>query len=296
MPEGDTLFKIARTLHAVLAGKGLTRVRARDPRIAEAALAGRTVTLVEQRGKWLLVHLDDGRVLATHLRLTGSWHLYREGEKWQRAEKLLRLALDVPGFSAVCFNAPVVELLTPAQLRAHPVLATLGPDAISDDFDAAEALRRLRALGETAVGEALLAQGALSGLGNVYKAEALFLAGQDPFAKVSQLSDEQLAKLVEVGHKLMRENRFSGPRVTMPTLGGGSARWVYGRAGQPCRTCQETIRMRRQGSLGRSTYYCPRCQSVSELAGAPVWAGGPASGQGRPLAPRMRRRAARYEP
>jgi endonuclease-8 len=247
-----------------LTGKRLLRVRSPNARIARADFTGRTIAKVEPRGKNLLVHLDDGRAFWTHLRMSGSWHVYRTGEKWFRSEATMKVALDVEGFAAVLFNAPVCELLTPAQLRDNPTLRDLGPDASAATFDAAEAQRRLRTLGDLALGEAILRQHAISGPGNVFKSEVLFVLGQDPFVKVADVSDERLGQIVAEMRKLMLQNRYSSARITRQSLGGQGSRWVYGRSGQPCRRCGTRIRMRRQGQLGRSTYYCPRCQGVVE--------------------------------
>ncbi len=264
MPEGDTIFKIARTLRAVLEGKRLVRVRSPLIAIEGASLAGLTVTSVESRGKNLLIHLEDGRALWTHLRMSGSWHVYRAGERWRRGDRQLRLALEVEGWAAACFNAQVVELLTPLQLRGERMLQ-LGPDGSAPDFDADEARRRLRALAELPIGEAIVHQRALAGLGNVLKSELLFSARQDPFAQVRALSDERLAELVALARRSLLENRHSRGRVTRRSLDGPDSRWVYRREGEPCRRCGAPIAMARQGALLRSTYYCPRCQAPAPI-------------------------------
>ncbi len=259
MPEGDTLFKIARTLHAVLAGKALTRVRSTLPRIAAADLVGHLIPKVEARGKNLLVHLDDGRALWTHLKMSGSWHVYRAGEKWQRPERQMRLALDVHDFCAVCFNAPLVELLSAMGLREERMLQ-LGPDGSAAEFDADEAFRRLRALSDLELGEALVRQHALAGLGNVFKSEMLFMLRLDPFMKLAEVDDARLTALVALGRKLLLDNRYSPTRITRRSLQGEGSRWVYGRQGEPCRKCGVPIEMQRQGQPLRSTYFCPACQ------------------------------------
>ena len=266
MPEGDTIFKVARTLKAVLEGKAILALRSPIAKIAAANLVGRKITGVEPRGKNLLIHLGDGGALWSHLRMSGSWHVYRTAEAWQRPLFQMKIAIDVEGFCAVLFNAPVCELLSAAELRTHPILHGLGPDASAEGFDPAEAERRLRGLGDLALGEAVLRQHAWSGLGNVFKSEVLFLLGQDPFVLVSALPDGKLAEIVALGRKLMLENRFTATRITRRSLEGQGTRWVYGRSGQPCRKCATPIKMRRQGQSGRSTYYCPRCQRVPAFA------------------------------
>ena len=263
MPEGDTIFKVARTLRAVLEGKTLLGVRSPLPQIDCARLVNHSVREVEARGKNLLIHLDDDRAFWTHLRMSGSWHVYRAGEKWLRPQRQMRLSLDVEGFCAVCFNAPVVELLTPLQLRGEKRLQP-GPDGSAERFDAEEAERRLRALADLPLGEAIVRQDALAGLGNVLKSELLFILRLDPFAPVSALTSARLVQLVASARALLLDNRHSSTRVTRRSLDGPGTRWVYGRQGEACRRCGETVKMKRQGQLLRSTYFCPRCQSGSD--------------------------------
>src|SRR2546421_7708850 len=182
MPEGDNLFRAATALRKALQGSRVAAFHSNVPRVLRALeekpLDGARIESVAARGKHLLVGFDDGRVLHTHLRMSGSWHLYRKGERWRRPERNASAAVETDGgLIAVCFDAPVVELTTAFGLRG---LDRLGPDATTDTFDAAEALRRLRARGELPVGEALLAQRALAGGGDGIKAEARFLSPQGP--------------------------------------------------------------------------------------------------------------------
>lgn len=259
MPEGDTIFRAARTLEKVLSGQVVTGARSTVPSVLAERLTGRTVARVEARGKNLLIHFDDGRVLHTHMRMTGSWHVYRPGERWQRPERQARVVLETERFVAVCFAAPVVALLSAAELARHPSLSRLGPDPLSPAFDREEARRRLRELGERPVGEALLRQSALAGVGNVYKSETLFLCATDPFRLVRDLSDPELDRLVATARKLLSANVGAGPRTTRSSL-TRERTWVYGRSGEPCRRCGTQIRMRRQGPEARSTYWCETCQ------------------------------------
>lgn len=259
MPEGDTIFRAARTLSKVLDGKTLIAVESPLPAIDGAGLAGRRVEKVEARGKNLLVAFDDGRVLHTHMRMTGSWHVYRPGERWQRPRRQARVVLATEEFVTVCFDAPVVRLLAPAEIPRDRLLAGLGPDILAPDFDLAEARRRLRGLGDLAIGEAVMRQSAVAGIGNVYKSETLFLCGIDPFASIAALSDRALGRILEKARALMQANLRGGPRETRPSL-TRERTWVYGRSGRTCRRCGTAIRMRRQGTDARSTYWCPRCQ------------------------------------
>lgn len=271
MPEGDTIFRTAEVLRAALAGKVVTALRSPLPALAEAGLPGRRVTAVEPRGKHLLIRFDDGRVLHTHMRMTGSWHVYRPAERWRKPERQARVAIEVEGrpgeagaagesLVAVCFNAPVVQLLTARGAARDRTLATLGPDLLAPDFDPVAARQGLRRHDDRPIGEALMAQQALAGIGNIYKSETLFLCGLNPFAPVAALSDADLDALVAKARALLSANLSGAPRRTVP-LGRGAGRlWVYGRGGEPCRRCGAAVRMRRQGEAARSTYWCPSCQ------------------------------------
>ena len=257
MPEGDTIWRAAKTLDRALAGRTLLAVRSPNPAIARARLAGGSVESVASQGKNLLIRFGDGRVLHTHMRMTGSWHIYRPGEPWQRPERQARVVLETDRFVAVCYNSPVEELLTAASLRSHRTQSGLGPDLLSPAFDSDEARRRLRGLDEVAIGEALMAQSALAGIGNVYKSETLFLCGVDPFRRVRDLTDVELEGVIAKARALMSANLTGRPRTTRR---GSDRTWVYRRRGRPCHRCGSTIQMRRQGTQGRSTYWCPGCQ------------------------------------
>ncbi len=189
MPEGDTILRAARALGRSLEGKPVTSFSSPLPALTDADLAGRRVDAVEARGKNLLIRFDDGRALVTHMRMTGSWHLYEPGQPWKKPARLARAVLATADAVAVCFNAPVVELLSPRQLVRSERLRRLGPDVLGPAFDASEAVRRLAALPDTPLGEALLAQSALAGIGNIYKSETLFACRADPFAPVAAFTD-----------------------------------------------------------------------------------------------------------
>ncbi|MEI9940486.1 MAG: DNA-formamidopyrimidine glycosylase family protein [Pseudomonadota bacterium] len=261
MPEGDTLHRTAHTLGRVLAGQRLLRVRSSVPAIAHAELAGHVVEAVTAQGKNLLVRFDDGRVLHTHLKMRGSWHVYRPDERFQRPEHQARVVLEVADALAVCFSAPTVRLLAPQAAAHDPYLNGLGPDLIPDEFDLTAAVARLEALAELSLGEALMTQTALSGIGNIYKSETLFLCRLQPFQPVSGLDHHALVRVVQTARELMRKNAEPGSPQRTTGAGSGGQYWVYRRSGRPCRVCGSIVRMRRQGALHRSTYYCPICQS-----------------------------------
>lgn len=261
MPEGDTLHRTAHTLGRVLAGQRLVRVRSSVPAIAHAELAGHVVEAVTAQGKNLLVRFDDGRVLHTHLKMRGAWHVYRLGERFQRPEHQARVVLEVADALAVCFAAPTVRLLPPNAAKNDPYLSGLGPDLIPDEFDEAQAISGLQQLAELSIGEAVMTQTALSGIGNIYKSETLFICRAPPFQAVSKFEQDQIARIVQTARALLRKNAAPGSPQRTTTSGTSGQYWVYGRSGQPCRVCGSTVQMQRQGALHRSTYYCPNCQS-----------------------------------
>jgi endonuclease VIII len=262
VPEGDTIFRAAAVLHKALAGKTVTQCTSPLAGFADAKLEGQGIVNVEAQGKNLLIHFTDGRSIRTHLRMTGSWHLYRKGERWQRPERQSRLALEAGDLVAVCFNAPVVELLRPGGAARHKQLLALGPDLLKSDFDPEEAKRRMRERGDRPIGDVVMVQAALAGIGNVYKSEVLFLLKINPFVAVDTLSDAALDSLLAKAGELMAQNLEGEKRTTRRALDGGRV-WVYGRSGMPCYRCRTLIRMRRQGLAGRSTYYCPVCQGAA---------------------------------
>ena len=262
MPEGDTIFRAATQLRKALVGARVTQFQ--SDRLPGPLPVGERIEAVEARGKNLIVRFEKGRALRTHMMMSGSWHIYRAGEKWQRPAWQARVTVQADnGFLAVCFNAPVVEWLR------EESIARLGPDATTDAFDEAEALRRLRALPDRSLGEALLTQSALAGVGNVIKCEALFRCRADPFARVAEVPEEKLRAVVDNSHRLLVKNRGGGLRTSRDSLDGGRL-WVYGRSGKPCLVCGTTVKMRRQGPAGRSTYFCPACQcGTTSLGPAP---------------------------
>lgn len=204
------------------------------------------------------------------MKMTGSWHVYRHGEGWRKNPRAARVRMDNEAFVTVCFSAPVVELMTRARALRHPTLSTLGPDLLAARPDLPEMLRRLRARDDRPLGEALLDQRALAGIGNVYKSELCFLLGHDPFAPVRSLDDDALETLLRHARRIMTENLDTFRRTTRHAPGKGSRHWVYGRLAEPCHRCREPIQMRRQGDAGRSTYFCPRCQKATRGRSRPM--------------------------
>ena len=274
MPEGDTLFRTAAGLRPYLVGKRVTAARANGPGPIPQVhrVVGHEITAVDAMGKNLLIRFDGGLEIRTHLRMNGSWHRYRPGERWRRPPARARLVLEVPGAVAVCFDAPVVELLEQRAEALHPALAALGPDLLAPTFDAEEAIRRLRdpmREGLT-IAESLLDQRALAGLGNVYKSEILWIERVSPFTRTGDVDDETLARLVATARRLLLANvaPTHGAERTTTTgdRGAPGPLYVYGRADRPCRRCRTPIARASQGvDLPRLTFWCPSCQPAAGI-------------------------------
>jgi endonuclease-8 len=269
VPEGDTLFRTAAGLRPYLVGRTVAAARAAGPGAVPQVqrIVGHEITAVDALGKNLLIRFDNGLEIRTHLRMNGSWHRYRPGERWRRPPARARLVIEVPGAVAVCFDAPVVELLEQRTESLHPSLAKLGPDLLSPDFDADEAFRRLRdpARTDRAVAEALIDQRVMAGLGNVYKSEIPWIERVSPFAPVEELDDATLRRLIATARRLLLANVSPGrgpERVTTAgDRGAPGPLYVYRRTGRPCRRCGTAIASTQQGSeLPRTTWWCPTCQ------------------------------------
>jgi formamidopyrimidine-DNA glycosylase len=260
MPEGDTVWLSAKRMHAALAGRPLTACDLRVPRLATVDLVGRTVREVASRGKHMLIRVEGGWTLHTHFKMEGSWRIFRSGQRWAGGpDHQIRAVLGNEQWTAVGYRLAVVELLrTTAEDEA---VGHLGPDVLGADWDADEAVRRLARAPERTIGEALLDQRNLAGIGNLYKAELLFLRGVHPWTPVDQVED--LRALVELGRRLLVANKDRWDQVTTGDLRRGRQHYVYGRRGEPCRRCGAPIARAQQGqdSLDeRVTYWCPRCQ------------------------------------
>lgn len=275
MPEGDTIFRAARTLHRALQGKIVTKFVSDYPHLTridfDSPLAGRTITDVQALGKHLLMNFSGDLVLRTHMRMNGSWHIYRPGERWQRSAQDARIVLHTDDFVAVGFNVPVASFHTSAELARDPVVRRLGPDLLANDFDEEEALRRFLAEPQLEIAEALLRQSVMAGAGNVFKSEILFICGISPFAPVAAVPVEQLRAVIIKARQLLGQNvidgkgdgivTYHGFRRTTGRADATSRLWVYGRGGQPCRRCAARVQFRRQGIHARVTYFCPQCQA-----------------------------------
>jgi endonuclease VIII len=257
MPEGDVVWRTARQLDEALGGRVLRRSEFRVPRYATADLTGRVVTGAVSRGKHLLARVDGGLTIHTHLRMEGSWRI-RPASGHVPRDHRIRLALGNDEWLALGYQLGIVEVLPTKD--EDRVVGHLGPDLLGPDWDAGEAVRRLRADLGLEVGEALLDQRNLAGIGTYFAAEMLFLRGIDPWRKVGEVKD--LEGLVDLGHRLLDANKARLGHVTTGDTRPGRGSWVYGRAGQPCRRCGTVIRRGEQGPPGqeRLRFWCPACQ------------------------------------
>ena len=274
MPEGDTIYRAAQALGQALEGKVVTRFETALAPLAsvddDTPVAGRTVERVESRGKWLLIHFSGDLILVTHMRMSGSWHLYRVGERWLRSRREMRAVVATAKFEAVAFNVPVAKFYTADTLARHSEIPKLGPDLLGAEFAVDEAKARLLAHGDQEIANVLLNQRVMAGLGNVYKSEVLFACGVHPFRLVGTLTPAELECILDRAQRFLEANVKSGADGGMVTYTGlrrttraadpGARLWVYRRQGKECRRCGAAILMRRQGTGARSTYWCPVCQ------------------------------------
>jgi endonuclease-8 len=277
MPEGDTIFRTARSLGRALAGKPITGFRSTFPLLTrfhdDTPLTGQLVQSVESRGKWLLIHFSGGGTLATHMLMSGSWHIYRPSEPWQQPRANLRIVIENSDYLAVGFRVPVARMHTALSLARDAKIPRPAIDVLSPEFDAEAAARCVLAHRDEEIADVLLHQEVLAGVGNVFKSEICFVAAVNPFCKAGALSREQAASLIAAAEKLVAANVLEDSGDTIVTYGGrkrrtthesdpGASLWVYGRKGEPCRRCGQPIRSRIQGPDARVTFWCPRCQPM----------------------------------
>ncbi len=269
MPEGDSLYRFAALVRGPLEGAVILAARAHGPGAVPqvARIIGQRCTGVRSQGKNVIISFENGLALRSHLRMNGSWHVYRPGEPWRFPEREARLVLEVEGAVVVNFSAPVIELIEERALALYAPIAGLGPDLLDEAFDEAEALRRLRAPDRTTltIGAALMEQRALAGIGNIWKNETLFRCGMHPWRLVQELSDDELLKLIRMAQDLLRASVGKPNRLNLnrrPTM------YAYMRGGQPCRRCYTRLLSEPQGEDIRHTAWCPKCQP--EVAGQAV--------------------------
>jgi endonuclease-8 len=302
MPEGDTIFRAARALQKAIGGKVVTGFETGLAKLArvndDTPLGGRLVEKVESRGKWCLIFFSGDLILVTHMLMSGSWHLYRTGERWRMGRGQMRVVIRTADWEAVGFNIPVAEFHTARSLERSSQVPKLGPDILSENFTVESGVARMAAYGrenpEAEVAVVLLNQRVLAGLGNVYKSEVAFAAGVNPFRAMRTMTPREMQAMVDVAQRYMKANvvdaipaskerslgtpdgkgngivTYSGNRRTTHAMDRGERLWVYGRQGQECRRCGATVMMRKQGVEARSTYWCPECQPWVGEGAAPI--------------------------
>lgn len=288
MPEGDTIYRAARALGRALAGRTVTGfdtglallARENDDR----PIAGRVVEKVEARGKWCLIYFSGDLILVTHMLMSGSWHLYRTGERWRMGRAQMRVVVKTAEWEAVAFNVPVAKFYTARMLERDAQIPKVENDVLGEGFTLASGAQRLAEFGaanpEAEIAVVLLNQRVLAGLGNVYKSEVAFAAKVNPFRAMRTITPREMEAMVEVAERYMKANvldgsgdgivTYSGNRRTTHSGNREERLWVYGRQGQECRRCGATVMMRKQGTQVRSTYWCPECQPWVGAGEAPV--------------------------
>ncbi|MBA2555063.1 MAG: Fpg/Nei family DNA glycosylase [Geodermatophilaceae bacterium] len=268
MPEGDTVWLTARRLNTALADRALSRADLRVPALATTDLTGMTVRAVVSRGKHLLTRLDSGLTLRSHLRMDGSWRIVRTGRPWSGGPAYaVRAVLGNPEWECVGYR--VHDLAVVPTDREAELVGHLGPDLLGPDWDAGEAVRRLLLDPAREIGQALLDQRTLAGIGNMYKAELLFLRGVHPFTPTGTVGD--LPGLVDLAHRMLSRNKDAPEQSTTGSNRRGENFWVYLRTGRPCLRCGTAIVSADQGvpPYQRPAFWCPTCQPVAEVAARP---------------------------
>jgi endonuclease-8 len=256
MPEGDTIRSAANRIAAALVDREIESIETPHPRHAldrwPERLDGRKVRAVDAHGKHLMMRFEGGLTLHSHLRMGGAWGVYPRGRRWHRGAHRAWLVIRTAEHDVVQFDGPVLELMTDGRSRFDQRLARLGPDVLAPEFDDAGFLRRLRGDDQTrALGEALLDQRNVAGIGNIWKAEGCFAAAVDPWRRLDAVSGDEALAVIHAVRRLMQASVESGfPKNVQ----------VYKRRGRPCPRCGERIRARGQGDDNRTTYWCPGCQ------------------------------------
>lgn len=250
MAEGDTILRLARRIESHLAGErvavGAPSARGRAAGVER--LDGLCLESAEARGKHLLLHFGP-LVLHSHLGMSGGWHLYPPNAAWRRPRSAAWAVLSGTDQEAVQFGGPTLRLLTAERVRRDPQLSSLGPDVLAPDFDPESVIVAMRAGPPRPIGEALLDQRLLAGVGNIFKSEACFAARVDPWRSLGDLSDAELRAVLRAAQEQMRDAVESGRKTFS----------VYRRRG-PCPVCGGRVASGGQGDANRTTYWCPRCQ------------------------------------
>lgn len=257
MPEGDTIYRAAARIRAALGGRVPERILTPQPRHRPGRwpekLAGRQLSAVDAHGKHLFLRFAGGLTLHSHLRMSGSWAVRREGAGGGRSMRHAWLVLAGGGWEAVEYDGPVLELMSDTRARSDPRLAGLGPDVIGEVFDERRFLDRLREDDPTRpIGDALLNQHTVAGIGNMWKAEACWAAELDPWRESAEVPDAHVLAAVAFAREEMTRSAYDSTHARPHA--------VYRREGRPCPRCGASIRLRGQWENNRVTFWCPGCQ------------------------------------
>lgn len=251
MPEGDTIFRAAASIRQWIGGRTITAARTTTT-AAVQRLVGETIEEVEARGKHLLIRCTGSVTLHTHMRMTGSWHVYRAGEPWRRPIAQARVVIECGDRLAVCFNAPIIEVIDRRAEDLHPSVGRLGPDVLKPPVDLTEVRRRARGTdARRAIADMLLDQSIVAGIGNIWRAETLFLERVHPATPLGEIDDDTLDRVTTTAARLMTAS-VEKTRPQEP--------WVYRRTARPCKRCRTPITSARFEN-GRRVYWCPSCQT-----------------------------------
>ena len=257
MSEGDTIHRAANRIRAVLQGQVPEEILTPHPRHRAdhwpQKLHGRSIRAVDAYGKHLFLRFEGDLTLHSHLRMTGLWSVHRQGVRWRRSPQRAWLVLRSESWEVVQFDGPLLELTSDARARSEPRLLALGQDVLGESFDMSRFLLRLRSDDpDRPIGDALLNQNTIAGIGNLWKAELCFACKIDPWRRLAVVSDEEAVSLVDKARELMGKSVKDGFKAR--------PRAVYKQAGLPCPRCGTIIRRRGQGENNRSTFWCPGCQ------------------------------------
>jgi len=260
MPEGDAIHRAARRVGAALVGEPIVSIETPQPRHAHDRIAerldGRGARAVDAHGKHLFIRFDGDLTIHSHLRMGGSWHVYRRGERWRRAASRAWLVLRTPGHEVIQFDGPVLELLRDGRTRSDRRLAALGPDVLAEGFDEPGFVARLRRDDPgRAVGDALLDQRNVAGIGNIWRCEGCFLASVNPWRRLGDITDDEALEVVRAIRPLMAASVEGSGRIETHRRGGT---WVYRRGGRPCRRCATTVASRGLGDDNRTVHWGPQ--------------------------------------
>jgi endonuclease-8 len=255
MAEGDSIVRMARRIEAAFVGREIVAAEAPNPRSPLVGtcgrLAGHRLEHTETRGKHLLLHFSPELVLHAHMGMSGGWYVYRPGQRWRRPRRSAWLVIDLGGLEVVEFGGPTLRLVRAGELSRDIRLARLGPDILGGPEAVARASANVASAGPVELGEALLNQRLVAGIGNIFKSEACFEAGLDPWRAVESLERDRIDRVLEIAAVQMERGVETGRRPGR----------IYRLSGEPCRRCGRRIRSRGQGDDNRTTYWCPGCQT-----------------------------------